>query len=724
MGGLATWSYASYSQWAGLLAGIVPIASDTNTHGLAGAEAMAANNLPIFATHNKDDPTLPCSADIYNVNLVNSVTPPINPTAQFRMFYLGGHDAWDSTYNPNSIFYQGLNIYQWMLLYTRDPGGNTPPPPAPPTITSFTPTSGGLGLSVSISGTGFTGTNAVSFGGVAASAFTIQSDNLIIAIVNSGASGSVQVTGPGGTGTLAGFRFIEIPVINSFTPTSGPAGATVTIRGSGFTGVSSVTFGGVAASTFTVESDSVIAAIVNTGASGVVEVTSPGGTATLAGFQFFAAPVINTFSPTSGGLGITVLISGTGFTGANSVSFGGVAASAFTIQSDNLIIANVNTGASGSVQVTGPGGTATLAGFRFIEIPAINSFTPTSGPIGTTVTISGSGFTGVASVTFGGVAAAQFAVVSDSVISAIVNYGASGDVQVTSPGGTATLAGFQFLAAPAINSFTPTSGGLGMTVTISGSGFSSASLVTFGGVGASAFTIVSDSVISAIVDTGASGSVVVTSPYGTATLAGFSFNVPPPPVVPLGFVSFTAVQIGSLKTEVQLSWSDSSEEDNRYFVVERSADSIQFSAIDTISAIPGLLTGDPYSDLDPSPLPGPDYYRVLQVHLDGTASVSPVRKVIAGQGSGVTPTGPEAPGLWLSPNPATATLYVTIGGSVSESLELRLVDVSGNILREWLFQKTAHNWIQQVDIGDLVAGTYFIQAIGGNWHSAQAFIKR
>jgi len=179
-----------------------------------------------------------------------------------------------------------------------------------------------------------------------------------------------------------------------------------------------------------------------------------------------------------------------------------------------------------------------------------------------------------------------------------------------------------------------------------------------------------------------------------------------------------------VKPEVQLSWSDSSEQDNRYFLVQRSTDSIQFSTIDTVNAMLGLLTGDAYSDIDPNPPPGPDYYRVLQVHLDGTASVSPVRKVITGQGSGVTPTGPEANGMWLSPNPATTTLYVTIGGTVSESLELRLVDISGNVLREWLFQKTADNWIQPVDIGGLVAGTYFIQAFGKDWHSAKAFIKR
>src|SRR5579863_9623480 len=138
MGGEVTWGYASVSQYAGLLAAIVPIASDTSVN-LAGAETMAANHLPIFATHNKDDNYLPCSADIYNISLLNdSIQPPITPKAQFYMFYNSGHDAWDSTYNPNSKLYEGMNIYQWMLLYTRDTG-EPPPPPPPPSITSFTP---------------------------------------------------------------------------------------------------------------------------------------------------------------------------------------------------------------------------------------------------------------------------------------------------------------------------------------------------------------------------------------------------------------------------------------------------------------------------------------------------------------------------------------------------------------------------------------------------------
>jgi hypothetical protein len=57
-------------------------------------------------------------------------------------------------------------------------------------------------------------------------------------------------------------------------------------------------------------------------------------------------------------------------------------------------------------------------------------------------------------------------------------------------------------------------------------------------------------------------------------------------------------------------------------------------------------------------------------------------------------------------------------------VEFRVIDLSGNVLKEWLFQKNTNNWVQQVDIGDLVAGTYFIQAFGKDWHSARMFIKR
>jgi len=68
------------------------------------------------------------------------------------------------------------------------------------------------------------------------------------------------------------------PIITSFTPTSGPAGTTVTITGSKFTGSTAVSFGGTPASSFTVVSATSITAVVGSGTTGVVSITSPYGT--------------------------------------------------------------------------------------------------------------------------------------------------------------------------------------------------------------------------------------------------------------------------------------------------------------------------------------------------------------------------------------------------------------------------------------------------------------
>jgi hypothetical protein len=77
----------------------------------------------------------------------------------------------------------------------------------------------------------------------------------------------------------------------------------------------------------------------------------------------------------------------------------------------------------------------------FKVLPKLNSFTPSSGPIGTSVGISGSGFTSVTAVKFNGHAATSYTVDSSSHITATVPVGATtGKVSVVTAGGTATSA--------------------------------------------------------------------------------------------------------------------------------------------------------------------------------------------------------------------------------------------------------------------------------------------
>jgi len=402
-----------------------------------------------------------------------------------------------------------------------------------PTISSFTPTSGKTGQVVNIIGTNFTGATAVSFGGTAATTYTVVSATSINATVGAGTSGTVSVTTASGTGTLAGFTYLPPPTIASFSPISAGTGQTVTITGTNFTGATAVSLGGTAATSFTVVSATSITAVVGAGATGSVSVTTANGIASRAGFTFITAtpaPTISSFTPTSGKTGQVVTITGTNFTGATAVSFGGTAATTFTVVSATSINATVGAGASGVVSVTTASGTGTLAGFTYLPPPTITSFSPTSAGTGQTVTITGTNFTGATAVSLGGTAATSFTVVSATSITAVVGTGATGSVSVTTSNGIGSRAGFTFISAtpaPAISSFTPTSGNTGQVVTITGTNFTGATAVSFGGTAATTFTVLSATSINATVGAGTSGTVSVTTASGTGTLAGFTYLPPP-----------------------------------------------------------------------------------------------------------------------------------------------------------------------------------------------------
>ncbi|MEI6143684.1 MAG: T9SS type A sorting domain-containing protein [Mariniphaga sp.] len=74
------------------------------------------------------------------------------------------------------------------------------------------------------------------------------------------------------------------------------------------------------------------------------------------------------------------------------------------------------------------------------EPPTITSFTPTTAGTGTTVTITGTNFTGASAVSFGGTAASSFTIVSATSITVVVASGTTGTISVTTPGGTVNSA--------------------------------------------------------------------------------------------------------------------------------------------------------------------------------------------------------------------------------------------------------------------------------------------
>jgi hypothetical protein len=164
--------------------------------------------------------------------------------------------------------------------------------------------------------------------------------------------------GSTGNGVFFSFSMGISPFVSLIGFPAGAAGTTVEILGQGFTGTSKVMFGTGSAS-FAVVSDTYMTAVVPaTGVSGALTVTTPTGTL-VSKQSYKVLPVITSFSPASGPIGTNVVITGSGFTGATKVSFGGVAATTYQVKSATQITATVPAGAkTGKIAVVTKGGTA------------------------------------------------------------------------------------------------------------------------------------------------------------------------------------------------------------------------------------------------------------------------------------------------------------------------------------------------------------------------------
>lgn len=216
-----------------------------------------------------------------------------------------------------------------------------------PTIISFSPNEGTAADSVVILGTNFQDVSAVTFGGTDAASFVTDSSVQITAVVGDGSAGYLTVTTPGGTATSSeAFTYYPRPVITSFAPTSGEVGSAVVITGEYFTDATAVTFGDVDALDFTVDSDTQITAMVGSGYTGSVKVTTVGGTgASNKAFTVIGlSPVITEINPSSAERGETlqVVITGDNFIEGIELDFGsGISTDSLTVDSATQMTASI-----------------------------------------------------------------------------------------------------------------------------------------------------------------------------------------------------------------------------------------------------------------------------------------------------------------------------------------------------------------------------------------------
>ncbi len=346
----------------------------------------------------------PGQSDIYseyNTLVGNTFTSPINTSGGYQT---GLTVTWNATNVPvllggGNTLSDDNNGAQSILVdppsLVRTSAGNTCGPagadedlltcaagPAP-LVSGVSPASGPIPgpTPITITGSGFTGATAVSWGNdltgwgsvdncaalnAYPNCFTVVSDSTITlpgitAPGTSAITGDFVVTGPGGSSPLVPadqFTFEGAPTVTSVGPVSGGGGTRVEIAGTNLAGAKSVTFGGVAASIVS-DSQGTLTATAPPGTVGTVNVvvttgvgTSPTSSADQFTYTSPPLPAVTSLSPTTGPAETLVIIHGQGFTGIRKVYFGSTPATVIEPDGTSIELALSPAHAAGTVDVT------------------------------------------------------------------------------------------------------------------------------------------------------------------------------------------------------------------------------------------------------------------------------------------------------------------------------------------------------------------------------------
>lgn len=426
-----------------------------------------------------------------------------------------------------------------LTLHTpaTDPGGflTTTPLKVIPAITNVTPLDGAAGTAVTITGSGFftDAATTVKFGTIVQPAFTVHSTGEIDTTIPAGfTSGKITVTTPGG-GTAVSTMAVTITKVTGFSPVKATDGSTVTVTGQGLASTNEVDFTGllgaqvpatIVSATPTAVKVTVPQSFLTPVLAGPITIHTPNAAITTT--QSFAPlPTIAPLTATRASLPLS--ISGSGFkpTGVAPTVTLGTASVLVLFASDGAALVILPPNAiSGTITVTTPEGSATA---KLLVPPTISSGpSPGEGAAGTQVTLSGLTFTGTTKVTFSNNVSVPFTLtpgLTQTLTFNVPTGAVSGPITVTNAGGSTTSSAFT--VNPRITSFTPVSGAVGATITVNGTGFGGADLVTFGGGATAVPTNVTATSLKVVVPQGISaGALVVHTAAGDSPASSASFS--------------------------------------------------------------------------------------------------------------------------------------------------------------------------------------------------------
>lgn len=207
------------------------------------------------------------------------------------------------------------------------------------------------------------------------------------------------------------------------------------------------------------------------------------------------------------------------------------------------------------------------------------------------------------------------------------------------------------------------------------------------------------------------------NPSATFYIQAFGYPVNRP--LPVLLTEFKGERKGNL---INLSWSTLSEQNNKEFELQRSADGTNFSSLAFIAskATGGTNVGQlNYSFDDVRPFVANNYYRFKQTDKDGKATMSNIVLIKAAKVATLQLSS-------IYPNPATSVLNVVVVTPENNRINLVVTDMTGKIIMQQVAAINSGSNYLLLNVAKLAAGSYTVKAIcdDGCETAVSSFIKK
>ncbi len=179
---------------------------------------------------------------------------------------------------------------------------------------------------------------------------------------------------------------------------------------------------------------------------------------------------------------------------------------------------------------------------------------------------------------------------------------------------------------------------------------------------------------------------------------GEDVSVTPPATASNRAAKILAFAAYRMKQVVEMEWLNNTGYRNDRFVIERSADGVNFEAILAYDATGKTDAINKYTELDANPLQGDNFYRLKLIYADASFEYTPIQRV----------NFTKVPDFGLFPNPAQEVVFMDLKRFLGKNVTISVQDQLG---RAMYVQEVVNLAIpmHRIELGDFDNGLYIIQ---------------